>query len=103
MLSLTENLGRRDFSPLDEARAYLRLLTEYRVSPSLLARRLARERTHIATALRLLGLPERARQYLDSGQLSAAQAYRLLGAPDAEALAEQMVRGTAPPGEGGRS
>ena len=25
MLSLTENLGRRDFSPLDEARAYLKL------------------------------------------------------------------------------
>lgn len=99
MLSLTENLGRRDFSPLDEARAYLRLLTEYRVSPSLLARRLARERTHIATALRLLGLPERVRHYLDSGQLSPAQAYKLLGAPDAEALAEQMVRGDAPPAE----
>lgn len=100
MLSLTENLGRRDFSPLDEARAYLRLLTEYRVSPSLLARRLARERTHIAAALRLLGLPERVRQYLDSGQISAAQAYGLIGASDVEALAEQMVRGVAPPGEG---
>jgi len=99
MLSLTENLGRRDFSPLDEARAYLRLLTEYRVSPSLLARRLARERSHIATALRLLGLPERVRHYLDSGQLSPAQAYTLLGAPDAEALAERMVRGGAPPKE----
>lgn len=97
MLSLTENLGRRDFSPLDEARAYLRLLTEYRVSPSLLARRLARERSHIATVLRLLGLPERVRTYLDSGQLGAEQAYALLGAPDAEALAERMVRGSTPP------
>jgi len=103
MLSLIENLGRRDFSPLDEARAYLRLLTEYRASPSLLARRLARERTHIATALRLLGLPERVRHYLDSGQLSPAQAYKLLGAPDAEALAEQMVRGGPPPAESGAS
>ena len=97
MLSLTENLGRRDFSPLDEARAYLRLLTEYRVSASLLARRLARERSHIATVLRLLGLPERVRTYLDSGQLGAEQAYALLGAPDAEALAERMVRGGTPP------
>jgi len=97
MLSLSENLGRRDFSPLDEARAYLRLLTEYRVSPSLLARRLARERSHIATVLRLLGLPERVRTYLDSGQLAPEQAYALLGAPDAEALAERMVRGGNPP------
>ena len=99
MLSLTENLGRRDFSPLDEARAYLRLLTEYRVSPSLLARRLARERSHIATVLRLLGLPERVRTYLDSGQLGPEQAYALLGTPDAEALAERMVRGGSPTGE----
>ena len=98
MLSLTENLGRRDFSPLDEARAYLKLLTEYRVNPGGMAQRLARERAHIAMTLRLLGLPERVRQYIDSGQLGAAQAYDLLKAPDPEALAEQLVRsaGAAP-------
>jgi ParB family transcriptional regulator, chromosome partitioning protein len=96
MLSLAENLGRGDFSPLDEGRAYLRLLTEYRVSPSVLAQRLARERPHIVLALRLLGLPERVRHAIDGGQLAPAQAYALLGAPDPEAMAEQMIQGGAP-------
>jgi ParB/RepB/Spo0J family partition protein len=100
MLSLTENLGRRDFSPLDEARAYLKLLTDYRINPGAMALRLARERTHIAMTLRLLGLPERVRHYIDSGQIRPTQAYELLKAPDPEALAEQMVRGAAAPALG---
>ena len=97
VLSLAENLGRGDFSPLDESRSYLRLLTEYRVSPAELARRLARERSHIALALRLLGLPPKVRQAIDGGRLAPAQVYSLLGAPDPEALAEQMIQGALPP------
>ena len=97
MLSLAENLGRGDFSPLDEGRAYLRLLTDYRLSPAVLAQRLARERSHIVLALRLLGLPEKLRRLIDSGRLAPAQAYALLGAPDPEAMAEQMLEdGPAP-------
>jgi ParB/RepB/Spo0J family partition protein len=95
ILSLTENLGRGDFSPLDEARAYLRLLTEYRVSPGALAQRLARERSHIVLALRLLGLPPKVRQLVDSGRLAPAQAYSLLGAADPEVMAEQMLQAAA--------
>ncbi|HUN53021.1 MAG TPA: ParB/RepB/Spo0J family partition protein [Candidatus Sulfotelmatobacter sp.] len=94
-LSLRENLGRADFPPLDEARAYLRLLTEYRVSPTLLAGRLDRERAHLALTLRLLGLPARVRQHLDGGQLGAADALALLDATDPEALAERLLRGGA--------
>jgi ParB family chromosome partitioning protein len=99
-LSLTENLGRGDFSPLDEARAYLRLLTEYRVSPTALAQRLARERSHIALVLRLLGLPPKARQLIDAGRLAPGQAFTLLNAPDPDAMAEQMIQ--AAPGGSAR-
>jgi ParB family chromosome partitioning protein len=96
MLSLAENLGRGDFSPLDEGRAYLRLLTEYRVRPAVLAQRVARERPHIVMALRLLGLPETVRHMIDSGRLAPAQAYTLLSAPDPAAMAEQIIAGAAP-------
>jgi ParB family chromosome partitioning protein len=91
MLSLAENLGQGDFSPLEEGRAYLRLLTEYRVSPAVLARRVARERTHIVRALRLLGLPEPVRRMIDGGALTPAQAYGVLDVPDPVAAAEQIV------------
>lgn len=96
MLSLAENLGRGDFSPVDEGRSYLRMLTEYRVSPGVLAQRLARERSHIVLALRLLGLPEKVRHAIDSGRLAPAQAFALLSASDPEAMAAQMLQGSAP-------
>jgi ParB family chromosome partitioning protein len=96
MLSLAENLGRRDFSPLDEGRAYLRLLTEFRVNPAVLAQRVARERSHIVLALRLLGLPETVRRMIDSGRLTPAQAYVLLGTPDPAAMAVQIIEGASP-------
>ena len=95
MLSLAENLGRGDFSPLDEGRAYLRLLTEYRMSPAVLARRIARERPHIVLALRLLGLPESVRRMIDAGRLAPAQAYGLVDVPDPVAAAEQIIEGGA--------
>jgi ParB/RepB/Spo0J family partition protein len=96
MLSLAENLGRADFSPLDAGRAYLRLLTEYRVSPAVLATRLARERSHIVLTLRLLGLPETVRRMIDGGRLAPSQAYALLLVPDPVAVAEQLVAGASP-------
>lgn len=101
MLSVAENLGRADFSPLDEGRVYLRLLTEYRVGPGRLAERLARERSHFALALRLLGLPAKVREVIDSGRLAPAQVYALLSAPDPEAMAEQMTGGSASGGARG--
>ena len=70
------------------------------MSPSALAPRLARERSHIALALRLLGLPEKVRRLIDDGQLAPAHAYTLLSAPDPEALAQQMVHAGAPVSDG---
>lgn len=92
MQSLAAKLDRPDFSPLDEGRAYLQLLTQYQVQPATLTAKLARDRAHIVQALRLLGLPERVRRYIDSGQLNADQAYALLVAPDPEAVAKQWVQ-----------
>jgi len=100
MMSVAENLGRSDFSPLDEARAYLRLMTEFGVNPGVLAQRLQRKRGHVARALRLLGLPERVRQYIDGGQISAENAWALLDAADPQAAAEKMLSAAgAPPAD----
>jgi ParB/RepB/Spo0J family partition protein len=96
LLSLAENLGRSDFTPLDEARAYLRLLTEFRISPSALAERLGISRLQIASSLRLLGLPQRARQEIEGGRLNAEQAYRLLDAADPDATAERLTASARP-------
>ena len=95
LLSLADNLGLADFTPLDEARAYLRLLTEFRLNPTLLAERLGLDRLHIAASLRLLGLPQRARQSIESGRITAEQAFGLLDAADPDAAAERLLAGVA--------
>ena len=91
LLSLAENIDRGDFTPLDEARAYLRLLTEYRISPGMLANRLSIGRPHIASSLRLLGLPQRARQAIESGRIGAKQAYQLLDSADPDAAVDRLT------------
>lgn len=100
LLSLSENLAHSDLTPLDEARGYLRLLTEFRLNPSALAKRLALERAHIASTLRLLGLPPRVRQLIENGRIGGDQAFRLLEATDPEAAAERLLASPVPNASG---
>ncbi|GEM_PF-3501101 len=91
LASLTENLGERTLSPLDEARAYLRLLTEFALDPRDVCGAVGRDMTHIVRTLRLLGLPPRLRGLIATGRLSSAQAYTLLDTPDPERAADQTL------------
>ncbi len=90
-VGLVENLQRRDLSPIEEAEGYERLLTEFQRTQDDLARVLGRSRAHIANSLRLLGLPERVRVLVESGEVSAGAARALIGSRDPEALAEAVA------------
>ena len=57
----------------------------------LLAKRLGKDRTTIANALRLLKLPERVRQYVIDRRLTEGHARALLGAKDAAAIEPLMM------------
>ena len=91
LASLNENLGEGTLSPIDEARAYLRLLTEFSLDPREVHRAVGRDMTHMTRTLRLLGLSPRLRGLVAAGQLSPAQAYALLDTPDPERTADQML------------
>jgi ParB family transcriptional regulator, chromosome partitioning protein len=94
-LALVENLQRQDLDPVEEALAYRRLVDEHGYTQERVAERVGRERSTVANAIRLLGLPEGVRRLLESGQLSAGHARALLalGSPQrAEALATEVVR-----------
>lgn len=91
LASLTENLGEGTLSAIDEARAYLRLLTEFSLDPRVVCSAIGRDMTHVVRTLRLLGLPPRLRGLIVAGRLSQAQAYALLDTPDPERAADQML------------
>ncbi|MFC2613415.1 MAG: ParB/RepB/Spo0J family partition protein, partial [Eikenella corrodens] len=55
-MALIENIQREDLNPIEEAHAYERLLTEFRLSQEELARRVARSRSASANSVRLLRL-----------------------------------------------
>ncbi|MDE2229024.1 MAG: ParB/RepB/Spo0J family partition protein [Alphaproteobacteria bacterium] len=91
LASLTENLGEGTLSPVDEARAYLRLLTEFSLDPRDVCSAIGRDMAHVVRTLRLLGLSPRLRGLIVDGRLTRAQAYALLDISDPERAAEQML------------
>ncbi len=90
-VALVENVQREDLMPLEEAEGYKRLIDEFAHSQDDLAQVVGKSRSHVANTLRLLGLPEPVKAMLDERALSAGHARALLPAPDATALAREVV------------
>jgi ParB family transcriptional regulator, chromosome partitioning protein len=88
---LVENLQRQDLNPLEEAEGYGRLTEQFGLTQEALARAVGKSRPHVANTLRLLNLPERVRDLLREGALTAGHARALLTAKDPVALALQVV------------
>lgn len=91
-LALVENLQRADLTPLEEARAYQRLIEEFGHPQEEVARIVGRSRSHVANTLRLLALPEEVAHLLEEGRLTAGHARALLAAEDPVSLAREVVR-----------
>jgi len=90
-LALVENLQRTDLSPIDEAMGYRRLIADFGQTQEQVAETVGKSRPHVANTLRLLDLPERVRDYVQEGKLSAGQARSLLAFPDPAAMAERTL------------
>lgn len=84
--ALVENLQREDLNPLETARAFHRLVEEHGHSQEAVAKRVGKDRSTVANALRLLKLPELVLAMLEDGRLSEGHGRALLGAPDTATL-----------------
>ncbi|TDH61643.1 ParB/RepB/Spo0J family partition protein [Dankookia rubra] len=89
--ALVENLQRQDLNALEEAEGLRRLIDEFGLTQDQLGQAVGKSRSHVANTLRLLALPERVRELLRDGALTAGHARALLTSPDAETLALQVV------------
>lgn len=93
-VALVENLQRSDLNPIEEAEGYQRLVEEFRLTQQQIAEAVAKDRSTIANALRLLQLPTTIRNMLIGGQLTMGHARALLAVTDDSAridLARQAV------------
>jgi ParB family chromosome partitioning protein len=92
ILAMVENLQRTDLNPIEEAEALKQLMESCDCKQEDLSEMLSKSRSHISNTMRLLTLPERVREMIRFGQLSAGHGRCLVGAPDAVAIAETAVR-----------
>ncbi|HSL22618.1 MAG TPA: ParB/RepB/Spo0J family partition protein [Vicinamibacterales bacterium] len=84
--ALIENIQREDLNAVEEARAYQRLATEFKMTQEQIATAVGKERSTIANVLRLLKLPDDVVTQLSRGDLTMGHARALLGIEDAAAL-----------------
>jgi ParB family chromosome partitioning protein len=80
-VALVENLQRQDLNAMDEAEGYARLLTQFEFTQEALGQAVGKSRSHVANTLRLLNLPDRVKQALRNGEISAGHARALLVHP----------------------
>ena len=90
-MALIENIQREDLNAIEEAQAYQRLAGEYGHTQEVLAKIVHKSRSHVANLLRLLELPAQVQSQVVDGSLSMGHARALLGSPDVESLADQVV------------
>jgi ParB family chromosome partitioning protein len=90
-LAIIENVQRADLNALEEAMGYQSLADEFRHSQEAIAKIVGKSRSHVANTLRLLKLPEAVKAYIAAGKISAGHARMLIGQPDPERIARDIV------------
>ncbi|TAK04967.1 ParB/RepB/Spo0J family partition protein [Patescibacteria group bacterium] len=77
-LALVENIQRADLNPIEEARAYRKLIDDYDLTQEIVAERLGKSRPQVANTLRLLDLPEEVQSAVREGRVPVTAARALL-------------------------
>jgi ParB family transcriptional regulator, chromosome partitioning protein len=90
-LAIIENVQREDLNALEEANGYQALGDEFKYSQDDIAKVVGKSRSHVTNMLRLLKLPESVQAFVRRGELQAGHARALIGHPNAEALARDIV------------
>ena len=95
--ALIENIQREDLNPIEEATAYRRLVSDFKLTQDQIADQVGKDRSSVANYMRLLKLPDEIRAEIASGRLSMGHARALLtledGAAQRRAAREIIARG----------
>ncbi len=81
-IALIENIQREDLSPLEAAETFARLNKEFNTTFTAIAKRLGKSESTVNNIVRLLGLPQAARDELEAGKISEGHARAILAIPE---------------------
>ncbi|HEY7544062.1 MAG TPA: ParB/RepB/Spo0J family partition protein [Blastocatellia bacterium] len=77
-ISLIENIQREELTPIEEARAFRKLIDQLHVTQEEVAQRVGKDRSTITNSLRLLKLPSEIQRLVEEEKLSMGHARALL-------------------------
>ncbi len=83
-LAVIENIQRHDLNPLEEAKAYKKLMTEFGLSQKEVAQKMSKSRSAVANKIRLLSLPIEAQKALLENKINEGHAKVILSLENAE-------------------
>jgi ParB family transcriptional regulator, chromosome partitioning protein len=92
-VAIVENVQRADLNAIEEGAAYQELMQRFQYTQEQLSDVVGKSRSHIANTLRLLKLPDPVKLLVVDGKLTAGHARTLIGVPDAEKRAKEIVAG----------
>src|SRR3989338_7382916 len=77
-LAIIENLQREDLNSVDRARAFFRLVNEFKFTHAEIAKKVGRSREYVSNTLRILSLPEEILNALSEGKITEGHTRPLL-------------------------
>lgn len=81
-LTLVENIQREDLNPIEQARAFDRLMEEFHLTQDEVATRTGKDRATVANSIRLLALEGQLVDWIEEGKLTAGHGRALLAIED---------------------
>jgi ParB family chromosome partitioning protein len=95
-LTLVENIQREDLNPIEQARAFERLMDQFHLTQDEVATRTGKDRATVANSVRLLTLNETFLEWIEEGKITAGHGRALLAIEDQKLrfeLAQKASRG----------
>ena len=87
-MALVENVQRVDLNPIDRALAFQRLIEEFGLSVTEIAKRIGKSESYVSNTMRLLALPDAIKDGLVSAAISEGHARAIAGLNDVKLMVD---------------
>lgn len=94
-LAIVENIHRHDLNPVEEARAYQKLIADFEMNQEEVAAKIGKSRSAVANKIRILNLPLEIQKAIIEGKITEGHAKAILAMANPEkqrALFEMIVK-----------